>query len=192
MNRVITTLNKMLEDRGYEPMDTTEYTDGRIFMKTNTGETLFIKINTKDGKRVLGTEDIHSLIETCRSADAKRGIIVGNGVSSQAGDLIETNNESSSEIILEFFDIERLQYNPTQTILYNPHTLVTETELEEIRQIYGENYSQSLPKLLASECPIVKYFGWLRGDVIKITRIPKKIREFTPRKTAQIVYRVVE
>ena len=194
MKNIDTNLVTMMQDRGYEPLDTADFASGRIFLSGTTGETAFVKVLDKPKKKVLGTEDIQDLLQDLEDCGALRGLIAGHGMSSQAESLIHENNNSSSGTRLEFFDLEKLQINPTRTVLYNPHTLVVGDELEEVRRVYsnnGDTSLQNLPKLIAGECPIVRYFGWEIGDVIKITRIPKQIREYTSRKTPQIVYRIV-
>lgn len=189
LTKISNTLDQMLSDRGYDPLDQNDYTAGRLFMSRDGDNTAYVLINDKASGKVLGTEDIDNMLRTLKEHNATRGIIVGNGVSSQAGDLIATNNNSSSISRLEFFPLERMRYNPTQNILYNPHTIVTGEALEEVRAVYGD--LQTLPKLVQEECPIVQYFGWNVGDVIKIERLPKKIGNYTFRRTSEIVYRLV-
>ena len=192
--KITNTLSQMMEDRGYEPMDENDYTSGRVFM-SRTDETMtFVRIVRKDGKKVLGTEDIHSILQTLMDIGATNGIIIGHGASPHANELIRTNNSSSSESYLELFLLNRLVSNPTRTVLYNPHTLVTGSDLAEVRRVFtnnGDTTLQNLPKILATEDPVIKYFGWRAGDVVKITRIPKQIREYRPRNTSQIVYKLV-
>ena len=194
MTNIENTLNQMMEDREYEPVDDTSYTSGKIFMSRNGDGTILVKNANREDRKGLGTEDVHDFIRVLELAETLRGIIVANGVSSQANDLITMNNQSSSGIRVEYFNVDRLRYNPTRTVFYNPHTLVTGEDLEEVRRVYsnkGDTSLQNLPKLIAAECPIVQYFGWSVGDLIRITRIPKTFNGFTPRNSPTIVYRLV-
>ena len=72
---------------------------------------------------------------------------------------------------VELFSLNEFQYDITKLYYYVPHEKVTnEKKIREIREIY----KNSLPSILRTD-PISRYFGFKRGDIIKIIRSPSEI-----------------
>ena len=77
-----------------------------------------------------------------------------------------------SGLKVEFFHVDFLQFNPTKHELVPIHELAPEEEQKDLRK--GE-----LPMLLSHD-PMVRFYGYEKGDIVKITR-----------KSGIICYRVV-
>lgn len=79
----------------------------------------------------------------------------------------------------QFFLTRELLINPTNHIFYYPHSLLNE---EERRQELADNNIRpdQLPIILKTD-PIVKYFNWDVGGVVKIERIERYLEVPAPK-----------
>lgn len=84
---------------------------------------------------------------------------------------VKDSKENSSclhYIKCQFFLTRDLLINPTRFVYYFPHTLLNEEERK--RELTDNNIRpDQLPIILKSD-PIVKYFNWQAGGVVKIQR----------------------
>jgi len=71
---------------------------------------------------------------------------------------------SLPDITVNMMTTENLKINPTDSPYYVPHARLPTIEGDGIKKKYGQ-----LPQLPHCD-PIVRYFGWCVGDVIKICR----------------------
>lgn len=69
----------------------------------------------------------------------------------------------------EFFWLDKLQFNITKHALVPRHEKATPKEVQQLTEKYQLNNVSQLPRLSASD-PVVQYYNFKRGDVIKITR----------------------
>jgi DNA-directed RNA polymerase I, II, and III subunit RPABC1 len=83
---------------------------------------------------------------------------------------------SSNEMIIELFTEEELQYNITKHILVPLHQKLSKEETAIFKKKYGVKF----PTLLKND-PISRFYGYERGDIIKVTR-----------KGGYITYRIVK
>jgi DNA-directed RNA polymerase I, II, and III subunit RPABC1 len=73
---------------------------------------------------------------------------------------------NSPDIIIELFTQEELQYNITKHRLVPKHIRISPEEAKEFKEKYGNKY----PTILCTD-PISRFYGYKRGDVIKIMRL---------------------
>jgi DNA-directed RNA polymerase I, II, and III subunit RPABC1 len=79
------------------------------------------------------------------------------------------------QFCIEIFELKELVYDITQFKYYCHHECVSPSESLEIKKKFGH----SLPSLLKSD-PVVRYYGFSKGDIIRIFR-----------KNNTIAYRIV-
>lgn len=73
--------------------------------------------------------------------------------------------DNSQDIIIELFVEEELQYNITKHRLVPKHERLSSEESNAFKQRFGKKF----PALLRTD-PVCRFYGYNRGDVIKITR----------------------
>ena len=79
----------------------------------------------------------------------------------------------------QFFLTRELLVNPTQYIFYYPHSLLNEDEMR--RELVENNIRpEQLPIILKTD-PIVKYFDWEAGKVVKIDRTERYLEVPAPK-----------
>ncbi|BFU19051.1 RNA polymerase Rpb5 domain containing protein [Entamoeba histolytica HM-1:IMSS-B] len=177
------TVLEMLRDRGYitseEDHNTTLEGFKERFYKGGEGvdhKELTIKVvkenDATDGIIVffaegvsLKTDVLGKYLTEVESEHVKRAIIVYRGkLSSPVKQMMEQPREVKWEALLE----DELIVNVTHHILVPQHILLSPEEKQELLKKYQVKESQ-LPRLLTSD-PISKYYGFQRGDVVKIIR----------------------
>jgi DNA-directed RNA polymerase I, II, and III subunit RPABC1 len=120
----------------------------------------------------LNIQGIKDRISVMNREGSKRCIIVyRNSVTSSAKKSLET-----LEYDFELFALYELQLNITKHRLVPRHTIVTESEREELEK----KYKGKIPSLLHTDS-ISRYYSFQRGDYVRITR-----------KNGTIIYRVVK
>lgn len=120
----------------------------------------------------LNIQGIKDKISIMNKENSNKCIIVyKSNVTSSAKKSLET-----LEYELELFAIHELQLNITKHRLVAKHIRVTTEEKEEL----DKNYKGKLPILLSSD-PISRYYGFKKGEYIRIIR-----------KDGSIMYRVVK
>jgi len=65
--------------------------------------------------------------------------------------------------------VKQLKYNPTKHKLVPKHIKCSDQEIEEVIKIYNITNKLQLPIILKEE-PIVKYYNFKSGDIIKVLR----------------------
>lgn len=185
---------QMLSDRGYTiPSSekwilTADVTDVKIIKKyknmeynnfytqTNTNTILYVYYITE--KKI--KKDLQQFVDDMVNYD--RGIIIGTTSESLE---LKKNKEILEDIpfkSVQAFLYEDLTYNVTHSIKYDKHELIDKSLI--IPQFVDMNQLS----IIQLEDPVVKYFGWQLGDVIKITRKYDDINILT---ATDIGYRVV-
>lgn len=82
--------------------------------------------------------------------------------------IIKIKKEEEFEIC-EFFSLDNLQFNITKHILVPNHTKINENELNVIMNKYKLKGKHQLPRISIND-PVIKYYNYKKGDVIKIVR----------------------
>lgn len=83
----------------------------------------------------------------------------------------------------EFFWLDRLQFNITKHVLVPQHQKTSPEEVKKIIDMYKLSNISQLPRLTTAD-PVVQYYNFKRGDVIKIVRP-------SPTSFSHVVYRSV-
>ena len=176
--KVWKTLNKMMEDRGYEK-DTIIYDDWvKKIKEKKTMDGLFRKIDKNDdNKKIIlyyqyfpdqkiNSDSIKNYLEIMKSTKVNSGIIIISGkLSQQAKQKVLDINK---ELQVEVFTVNELVVNITEHELVPKHILLSKEDKDLLLKRYKIKESQ-LPKILVTD-PVARYLGLKRGDVVKIIR----------------------
>ena len=180
--KVFKTLNKMMEDRGYEilrkdPINKEGWLNDIKKNKSMNG--IFTKLDKNDSsKRIrlyyhyipsqkLNLEMIKNFMELMHLSHASSGIIIMSGkISQQAKQKIQ---EINNELQVEIFTLNDLVVNITEYELVPKHILLSQEDKQLLLDRYKIKESQ-LPKILVTD-PVARYLGLKRGDVVKIIRV---------------------
>lgn len=168
--QAIKTLSELLKDRRYdiEYIDTNysqkeQYIAKALLYETDDNNSL------RTSKKILGfiCEDLKLNIKSIKDK-----LSIMNKENSTHCIIIYRDNVTSSakkslDIIdhkIELFSLNELQLNITRHRLVPIHEKVVDNDLLNL-----EKYKNKLPILLATD-PISRYYGYKKGDFIKITR----------------------
>jgi len=120
----------------------------------------------------LNIQGIKDRISVMNREGSKRCVIVyRSSVTSSAKKSLET-----LEYDFELFSMNELQINITKHRLVPRHTIVTDSEKEEL----DSKYKGKLPSILQNDA-VCRYYAFQKGDYVRITR-----------KNGAIIYRVVK
>lgn len=150
------TVSEMMIDRGHQIIDRQD--DYFLIKKTDDSEivvffSFFEKLNTsilKEYIKEIEKNKINHMI-----------IIYKDKVTSSVNKIID----NIFHLNIELFSFSDLLFNITKHRLYRPHILLTTSEKIKFIKKYGKQ----IPKILLDD-PIVKYFNFKSGDILKIIR----------------------
>ena len=149
------------------------------------------KIVATNGKKTIGiffsympkfnTERAHEYITMMDDLDIHHGIIVyKDGITSSAKKVIENLPSQSLgfevHLKVELFNENELTFNITKHHLQPKFESLGKDESKAFKKQFGVKF----PSILTTD-PVVRFYGWKSGSVIKITR-----------KTGYVAYRIVK
>lgn len=170
MEKVYQVCIELFEERGYNIIEKDEE------------QILALK---KDGKQIcafisntpkFNVEKIQEYITLMKQIDVFHALII---YKDSATPVAKKIIEESNDILIELFQEDELRYNITKHYLVPKHELVYEKGTKELKQ-FKEKYSDKFPIILKTD-PISRFYGYNKGDIIKITR-----------KGGNIMYRIVK
>jgi len=168
---------EMLEDRGYNLVETMEKEDNQIkFLFEKNKDKILVVLLFESGKK----EFINRLANKLNEMKIKNCILILDNISSQSKEIIpELKNAGENAIFIEIFEFDELSHNVSRNIMVPKHELLSEEETNILLNEYKIKKTQ-LPVILDTD-PQVRYHGWDVNSVIKITR-----------KDGEIYYRCVK
>ena len=132
-----------------------------IFQKQN-GTKILVVWHNQD----VGVSLINRLYKRLSQENISNILIIKSGKLTPMANT--TINELSSMHMIQVFGVEDIMNNPTTHSLVPKHELLTNKDANDIIEAYKIKKSQLL-RIYTSD-PIVRYYGWRRGNIIKITR----------------------
>lgn len=159
MEKAYETCIEIFTQRGYEII---EKDDDRILANKQCGKQIcaFLANNHK-----FNIERIQEYIYMMKKMDVWHCIIVYKDNATPVAKKIVSD---SNEMIIELFNEDELQYNITKHYLVPPHELVMFDNSKEY-DIFKKKYGDKLPIILKND-PVVRFYGFKKGDILKITR----------------------
>jgi|LauGreDrversion4_2_1035121.scaffolds.fasta_scaffold01559_15 DNA-directed RNA polymerase subunit H (RpoH/RPB5) len=172
--QAIKVLSELVTDREYIIEYIKNFDDNKeefpFCLKARRGQDSILCFLNDDEK--LNIQGIKDTISIMNKENANKCIIVyRSNVTSSAKKSLET-----LEYEFELFAMHELQLNITKHRLVPKHNRVTQSEKDEL----DKNYKGKLPILLSND-PVCRYYGFKKGEYIRITR-----------KDGSIMYRVVK
>ena len=180
--KVWKTLNKMMEDRGYEknPDANLKFDDFiHKFSQRDKFNGIFTKLNPDEPNsrfhtyfeyipnQKLNMETVKNFFEIMKESQVDSGIIIISGKFSQQAK--QKITEINSQIQVETFTLGELVVNITEHELVPKHILLNKEEKANLLKRYKIKPHQ-LPKIYVTD-PVARYHGLTRGDVVKIVRV---------------------
>ena len=180
--RVYKTLNKMMEDRGFNVDATLKEISFSDWLTKNNNRTtlngIYYKKDINNSDAIvrlyfeylegfkISANDIGIFFTNMKEAKADSGIIIISGqLTSQAKQkLIDINYE----LQVECFNISELMVNITEHSYVPKHVLLNDEDKKLLLKRYKVKENQ-LPKILITD-PVARYLGLRRGNVVKIIR----------------------
>ncbi len=161
---------EMFNQRGYKVI---EKDDEQILaVKKNGNQVCAFMVNIPK----FNVERIQEYIAIMKKMNVIHSIIV---YKDNATPVAKKVIEETTDILIELFQEEEMQYNITKHYLVPQHELVFEKGRKNTKE-FKEKYSDKFPILLKSD-PISRFYGYNRGDIIKVTR-----------KGGHVMYRIVK
>ncbi len=162
----------MLADRGYnvqekQKVSADEYDDFseeniELYLKKNSGKQIIVIWSKND----VGVAFINTLYKKMKEEDIKNAMIIKFGKLTPNANT--TITELAHELTIQVFDYSEICINPTKHILVPKHELLSKKETEQLLESYKIKKNQ-LPRIFHTDA-IVKYYGWKRGNIVKISR----------------------
>lgn len=179
--RVWRTLHQMLRDRGYliDP-DQLELSMDEFKVKLRdftTREPLTLHVQKIDNPNerlyVFFPDEVRITVpvivgfaQKLHKESMERCIIIGKG--SITASARQGINELSSNFMIEYFEDRELLVNITEHELVPEHIVLSDSEKLDLMKKYRVKESQ-LPKIQIYD-PVARYFGLIKGQVVKIIR----------------------
>jgi len=155
MDRFHKTCLEILEQREYEILNQDE--DKIIGIKGGKKICVILSVIPK-----FNVDRIEECISFINKLDIKHAIIIyADNITSVAKTMVE----NLKDIKLELFNIDELQYNITKHKLVPKHTKLTDEEATIFKKTQGIKFGS----ILRTD-PISRFYGYERGDIIKVTR----------------------
>ncbi len=175
-SRTIESIKEILIARGYSKInDTIINSINLLEISGKNMDGLLLYCIWKIDKGKLNVKQIGEIIANIHNKNIKNCMIIHiDNISSKIMEIVD-NLKILEEIDIEFYNYEDLKINPTKHILVPKHEVVSIKEATEIKRKHGKY----LPLLLIKD-PISRYYGFKKGDVVKITR-----------KNSMVIYRLV-
>lgn len=164
------TILEMLTQRGYTDIDTCE--EDRILAIKPEGGQICAFSNIIDKFNV---EEIHSHVAVLDEMKINHAILIYEGTPTSAvKNVIRTAHDM--KMCIEIFHADDLQFNITKHRLQPIFQSLPKDKIK----VFKEKFGTKLPILLKND-PIVKFYNYRRGDIVKVTR-----------KDNTIIYRIVK
>jgi DNA-directed RNA polymerase I, II, and III subunit RPABC1 len=179
--RVWRTLHQMLRDRGYviDPdqleLGMEEFQSKLGDMTTREPLVLHVqRIENADDRLFVFFPDearitvpvIVGFAQRLHKESMERCIIIGKG--SITASARQGINELSTNFMIEYFEDRELLVNITEHELVPEHIVLSDSEKQDLLKKYRVKESQ-LPKIQIND-PVARYFGLIKGQVVKIIR----------------------
>lgn len=183
-DRITTTVHEMFTDRGYEVIPKqlwskkfTQFEDLKVVGKIDD-KTLILTFFATDVK--VPVRKIREYVQFMKENLVTHAVIV------HAHQITPGAKSELNQYNIQTFQAKELFHNITRHALVPRHERIqTEREVQEIMKKYHIQSKNEFPIYYMSD-PVVKYFGWQPGTVVKIERVSGGLKE------PEIYYRMIK
>lgn len=164
MNKAYQTCIELIQQRGYEIDDNDDerILATRINQFTGEEEQICVFL-TKTSK--FNVDSIAEFISSLQKMEVSHCIIV---YKDNATPVAKKIVDESKDLRIELFDESELQYNITRHEIVPKHEIAYKKGTKDCVE-WKKKYSDNFPILLSND-PICRFYGYDKGDVIKVTR----------------------
>jgi len=164
-------VNLMMERRGYLLKENREREGVSVYSyPENKKEEVLVWISSHEKLNIDGIKEYVALLESYRK---KHGILIfPTTITSSAKKVLENLYKFN----IELFQKQEFMYDFQQLRYYSPHVRAEETVAQDLKKRFGSHLL-----LLLRTDPVCRYFGFEKGEIIKVQR-----------KNGTIVYRLVK
>jgi len=165
LENAIKTMMDIFEARGYSEVKESEDTDfPYITAISPKGESVCV---FKNIIQKLNTDKVKNVIATLKNLKMSRGILIYEETPTPpVKNAID--NVPNTELTIELFSSQDLQFNITKHIYVPKHFKVVDAE--ELKNLKKEFKNGQLLPVLRTTDPITKFYGFCKGDIIRILR----------------------
>lgn len=175
--KIQSVLFEMISDRGYLISDESEEDDQRVSERDfleNGEEMIKMSFSKRNGLTIMcflcmSTTDnstIHEIAKLMNESNVRNAIIVIKKITPPAKDAIRKLNMLLDKI--DVFEFAELEINKTKHHLVPQHILLIKEKEKDLLESYKITKAQ-LPTIYTTD-PIIKYYGWKPGQIVKILR----------------------
>jgi DNA-directed RNA polymerase subunit H (RpoH/RPB5) len=157
MEKAYQTCIEMFEQRGYKIL---EKDDERILAEKQDGTQVCAFLTTLNNK--FNVDKIQECISVMKQMDVFHAIIVYRDTVTPIAKKVV---EESTEILIELFNEEELQYNITKHYLVPKHELKYKKDSKEAKEFRKNKYP-----IISKKDPVARFYGYNVGDIVMITR----------------------
>lgn len=173
INRSLTTLFEMFQDRGYNLEGVDKYNIFNLIEKEGIKPIMEIKLMNKIKIVYYLPKFRWNDIKQYFDDDFELYILVLQSELTQSN-MKQINGSLKFEVHL----LKKLQFNITKHILVPKHEIIRDPKVkEEIKQMYMLKSTSQIPIILKTD-PVAKYYGIKSGDLVKITRPSETAGEY--------------
>lgn len=183
-DRIITTVNEMFVDRGYELLQKTswskkflQFEDLKVVGKIDD-KTLIFTFFATDVK--VPVRKIREYVQFMKENQVTHAVIV------HAHQITPGAKSELGQYNIQTFQAKELFHNITRHALVPRHEKVkSEHDVHQIMKRYHIQSKTEFPIYYMTD-PVVKYYGWTPGTVVKIERVSGGLKE------PEIYYRMIK
>jgi DNA-directed RNA polymerase subunit H (RpoH/RPB5) len=166
-------LSEMIRDRGWTAVDLFPLQDPPpnehdLYGVFDTGEgepaPRAVVLNFDNDKRVgnIAIKDVRLWYNWMKAVDIRSMVLISR---EKLNFFIVKEVTALDGVTVNMLTSAQLQVNPTKSVYYVPHTRLDAAHAQQLKR----KYNSALPTIPVTD-PVVLYFGWNVGDVIKVRR----------------------
>lgn len=171
------TISEMMYDRGFHKMELVD--DTYIVAENDQNKRTIVYFASTQRVSIKKMKHIKEIIENDEFGFCCLIIVCKGSVTSFAKQFITTD---VNNLLVQIFTEKELMFNITKHSLVPKHDLLNSVEKRNVIDLYKTNLKH-FPNILSGD-PVSKYYAYVPGNLIKITRNSPNVGTF-------VTYRVV-
>lgn len=151
----------------------------KIYYSSDNSKSIYVWFSTmKPGTKSTGKDIVLKFLEDIKENECDSGIIILEAkFASEAGKDFENARKTNPR--LQFFLEEDLYSTVINHVLVPKHELIPPKEKEKLIKEMKLPHPENMEFILSTD-PVVKFYGWLPGDMIRIHRNDDFVDTLTP------------
>jgi DNA-directed RNA polymerase subunit H (RpoH/RPB5) len=158
----------------------------RVYASPDRTRTVLVYYGAPTGGTELPVVVVRDLLRVMRSNNIREAVLIGEANPSFAGRSEIDAYVAENGVSIQFFKESDLTYNVTEHVDVPVHNLVPKAEEAELLRSMKTDKRHML--VIRSIDPIVRYYNWSVGDVVRIERDDRAVSVLAPK---SVNYRVI-